>query len=354
MKERNHAFDFLCGICIIRMILYHITGFCYMAEEDGWRIVMHWTFFFMSFFFFKAGYFNKTVDGNSWEFTKKKFKQLMIPYFAWGFIGCLVYFTFAWFVLDPRNAMVKSVTVSHIWSTSGFYGNGPCWFLFSFFVAYIAMHLFSKCPSIAFPITHNRSFRIKIHWIVFLFPFVSYLLYEQGNPLWLNLNNVFWGIFLFFLGRVWRVAIERLRPRKMIVLSSIMILAFIALNIIDSSEYTMSSNEWEGNFPVLFAKLILSSCGLSGLFLSFHFPRIPVINYIGQHSMVFFVAHYPVLTFYKMLRSAFVHSIKGKVDDLVIMTILTFVICAWLVPYVEKIPWLSGRFQKKPTVLSEK
>ena len=136
MKERNHAFDFLCGICIIRMILYHITGFCYMAEEDGWRIVMHWTFFFMSFFFFKAGYFNKTVDGNSWEFTKKKVKQLMIPYFAWGFIGCLVYFTFAWFVLDPRNAMVKSVTVSHIWSTSGFYGNGPCWFLFSFFVAF--------------------------------------------------------------------------------------------------------------------------------------------------------------------------------------------------------------------------
>ena len=94
-----------------------------MAEEEGWTIVMHWTFFFMSFFFFKAGYFNKTVDGNSWEFTKKKFRQLMIPYFVWGFIGCLVYFTFAWFILDPRNVMVKSVTLSHIWSTSGF---APC------------------------------------------------------------------------------------------------------------------------------------------------------------------------------------------------------------------------------------
>jgi hypothetical protein len=55
-----------------------------------------------------------------------------------------------------------------------------------------------------------------------------------------------------------------------------------------------------------------------------------------------------------MLRSAYVHSIKGKIDDLIIMTILTFVICAWLVPYVEKIPWLSGRFHKKPAVLSEK
>jgi peptidoglycan/LPS O-acetylase OafA/YrhL len=152
---------------------------------------------------------------------------------------------------------------------------------------------------------------------------------------------------MFFLVRVWRVAIERLRPRKMIVLSSLMIVAFIVLNIIDSSEYTMSSNEWEGNFPILFAKLILSSCGLSGLFLSFHFPRVPIINYIGQHSMVFFVAHYPIITFYKMLRSAFVHTLNGKIDDLIIMSILTFVLCAWLVPYVERIPWLSGRFQKK-------
>jgi len=347
MKERNHAFDFLCGICIIRMLLYHITGFCYMAQKTEWQMVMHWTFFFMSFFFFKAGYFNKTVDGNSWDFTKKKFKQLMVPYFAWGLIGNIVFFTFVWFILDPNNSIVKNIDVRHIWTTSGFYGNGPCWFLFSFFMAYIAMHLFRKCPSIAIPTSYNTSFRIKIHWIVLLFPFVSYWLYTLGNPLILSLNNVFWGVFLFFLGRLWRVAIERLRPRKMIILSSFMIIAFVILNIFDDSEYTMSSNDWIGNFPLLFAKLILSSCGLSGLFLSLHFPRIPIVNYIGEHSMVFFVAHYPILNFYKMLRSNYVHSIRGKEDDLIIMIILTFVTCAFLVPYVEKTPWLSGRFKSK-------
>ena len=347
MKERNHAFDFLCGICIIRMIMNHTAGFCSMTQEAGWASVMHWTFFFMSFFFFKAGYFNKTIDGNSWEFTKKKFKQLMVPYFVWGWIGNIVYFTFAWFILDPRNVMVANVTATHIWNVSGFYGNAPCWFLLSFFTAYIAMHLFTKCPSLAIPITPKRSLRLKIHWLVLSFPFVSYYLYLQDNPLFLSLNNVFWGIFLFFLGRVWRVAIERLRPKKMIILSSLMLIGFIALNIIDNSEYTMSSNEWTGNFPILIVKLLLVICGLSGLFLSFKFPQVPLINFIGQHSMVFFVAHYPILTFYKMLRSANVRSISGKIDDLIIMTILTFVICAWLVPYVEKVPWLSGRFHKK-------
>ena len=70
-----------------------------MAEEEGGTIVMHWTFFFMSFFFFKAGYFNKTVDGNSWEFTKKKFRQLMIPYFVWLLFA--TYLNWAVVILNP-------------------------------------------------------------------------------------------------------------------------------------------------------------------------------------------------------------------------------------------------------------
>ena len=28
MKTRNHAFDLLCGLCILRMILLHVMGMC--------------------------------------------------------------------------------------------------------------------------------------------------------------------------------------------------------------------------------------------------------------------------------------------------------------------------------------
>ena len=61
MKERNHTFDFLCGICIIRMICLHTITFCGHKDDAWWLEVMGWSFFFMCFFFFKAGYFNKTV-----------------------------------------------------------------------------------------------------------------------------------------------------------------------------------------------------------------------------------------------------------------------------------------------------
>ena len=67
-KQRNHAFDLLCGICILRMIVLHVAGFCGMRGFLWCEKMMAWTFFFMSFFFFKAGYFNKTVSGNSKEY----------------------------------------------------------------------------------------------------------------------------------------------------------------------------------------------------------------------------------------------------------------------------------------------
>ena len=108
----------------------------------------------------------------------------------------------------------------------------------------------------------------------------------------------------------------------------------------------MSDNLWTGNPYVTILSITLVLCGLSGILLSVNMPRIPVINYIGEHSMVFFISHYPMLVLYKMIRSANVHSIRGKWDDYIILLIIIFSICFLLVPHVEKVPWLSGRFKK--------
>ena len=71
MKTRNHAFDILCGICIIRMVTLHIMAFCGQDKQDWWLEIMRWSFFFMSFFFFKAGYFNKgTSAGTDLEYLR--------------------------------------------------------------------------------------------------------------------------------------------------------------------------------------------------------------------------------------------------------------------------------------------
>ena len=64
---------------IIRMITLHTITFCGHRMDAWWSEVMAWSFFFMCFFFFKAGYFNKTVSGDTKAYLKDKFKRLMIP-----------------------------------------------------------------------------------------------------------------------------------------------------------------------------------------------------------------------------------------------------------------------------------
>lgn len=344
MKQRNHAFDLLCGICIIRMIMLHITQSCGFDQQDWWREVMAWSYFFMSFFFFKAGYFNRTVSGNSWAYCVDRFKRLMVPYLVWGLIGNTIYFFFALFVLDQRNTMVQDISWQHLYTTSQFYGNIPCWFLFSFFIAYVCMHFIGKVRG--------------LRWVVLLFPFISYWLYVQGNPLWLSLNNVFFGIFLFFLGRVWRWLMERMNASSQrhssfiahhpsLLVSLLLIGVFVWLNEFHHGEYKMSTNLWDGNVWIILLSTITSLCGISGLLLSLHVPRVPVVNYVGEHSMVFFVAHYPMLILYKMLRSASVHTLRGHWDDYTILIFVLFGFCLLLVPHIEKVAWLSGRFPKK-------
>lgn len=354
MKERNNAFDFLCGICILRMVMLHITSSCGFGNESWWTVIMDWSYYFMSFFFFKAGYFNKTVSGNSKDFVIKKSKQLLVPYVVWGAIGNLIFFFFVWFILDPKNTIVKQVSLEHVWRSSEFYGNPPCWFLFSFFIAYIVAHVIAKIPPLLrLPIPEvlryksNKSVaNVKIHWLILTFPWLSWWLCKEGNPLWMGLNNVFIGIYLFYLGRLWHFVMEKLGKKYTVVISILFLIAFVYTNLKYGGKYTMSSNTWEGNPIVVVLNITLSLLGLSGLLLSINIPRIPVINFVGQHSMVFFVAHYPIIYFYKFVRSANVKSIRGNWDDYTILMVFVFAICFLLVPYVEKIPWLSGRFKK--------
>lgn len=315
---------------------------------------MQWSYYFMSFFFFKAGYFNKTVAGDSREFCKKKFKQLMIPYFVWGYIGNIVYFFFVWFILDPANVLCTQVEIKHIWESSQFYGNIPCWFLFSFFIAYLVAHFIAKIPPLfRIPIPkqmrngERKVLNVKIHWIVLSFPFISYWMWTMDNPLWFNLDNVFIGIYLFYLGRLWHIVMERLGRQSSIISSTIMLVAFAILNYSTKGSYTMVDNIWVGNPVFTIIAITLALCGLSGILLNIEMPRIPVICHIGQHSMVFFVAHYPIMMLYKMIRSANVRTLRGHWDDYSILILTIFGICFLLIPYVEKVPWLSGRFKDK-------
>ena len=354
MKQRNHAFDFLCGLCILRMMLLHVITICSLQHTFWFHKLMAWTFFFMCFFFFKAGYFNKTVSGNSIEYIKDKSKRLLTPYIAWGFIGTVIYFSFLILFPSSFTKLTRALEWSHIYKFSYFYGNPPCWFLLSFFMAYIAVHFIEKAFSKvghkmrdAYGMAGNRVLTVAYFALIGSLPFISYYLWKHHNPMILSLNNVFMGVFFFYLGHLWHKMQNRIGRKQTIIISVILILIFVVGNKMWHGEYHMSHNKFIQNVWGAGINATCALCGISGLLLALPIKRVPVINYIGEHSMVFFVAHQPLIYFYVFTHQVFGRSVCKHWDEFITLSVFVIVICLCLVPFVEKVPVLSGRFKKK-------
>lgn len=345
--QRNHAFDFMCGICILRMLTLHVAGFCGMRGDFWVEKMMAWSFFFMSFFFFKAGYFNRTVAGQSAPYVKDRTRRLLIPYLSWAIIGNIVYFGLMLLDTELFAQSFEDLRLDHLWTTSRARGNEPLWFLFSFYVAYLAMHFMQKVRG--------------LRWIILTFPLVGYVLFRLGNPLWMSLDNVFLGIFFFFLGRVWRWLTDRLTAwhnslplarhlsgRSLVTLLSVLLLVgFVFSNRHLHGSYDMSLNHYDHSPFGAILNSALALCGLSGVLMALPQRRIPVLGYIGQHSMVYFVAHYPLLVACRLI-TRLAGETLDKWNDFILCSALILTACTLLVPIVEATPWLSGRYAKKP------
>lgn len=333
MKQRNHTFDFLCGICILRMVTLHAACITEIRQEEWWKTLMYWSFYMMSFFFFKAGYFNKGVHGKTHEYCFDKFKRLMIPYFSWGAISAIIYITFI--TLFPTQ-LHRSVEAFHNfrWTVGGFtLGNRPLWFLLSFFTSYMIVHFIEK-------VRH-------LHWVILVFPLLSYWLYTMDNPGWFYLNNVFFGAFFFFLGKVWNWFLDVMGRKTGLVVSIVLTLLFCWMNVYHHGAYEMCPNDWKGPFWAVVASEVTALTGISGILLTIRLPRIPIINYVGEHSMVYYVSHYCLMLSYSFICVLLGHKLKHNMLDFLLLAALAFLICTLLVKPVERIAWLSGRWPKK-------
>ena len=333
-RMRNHAFDLLCGLCIVRMVMLHVVGMCHLRGEYHFGKLMAWTFFFLSFFFFKAGYFNKTVAGSSRAFIRDKARRLLIPYLMWGLIGNAIYFAFLYGWPQVFASTMRQVRWSHLWEASQFYGNPPVWFLFSFFMMYVVVHLWRRLLP-----------RVNFLWP--LLPVLSVWLWRQGNPLWMSLGNVPMAVFCFELGHWWHQAERRLPRGWFVALSVLLVVLFLYGNHHWHGECDMALNKWVQRPWGAVVNTVCAVCGLSGILLSLPLRRVPLLGFVGEHSMVFFVMHYPVLYLYRMGLMVAHVSIRGQWSHVGILLVIIFILCSALVPRIEKLPWLSGRFPKK-------
>lgn len=334
MTKRNHTFDFLCGLCIVRMVMLHTFQYTGFTVQPWWKELMDWSFYLMCFFFFKAGYFNRTTSGPTLSYLWDRTKRLLVPYITCGLIGNVLFWLFMWLLEGEYSRNPIRFLWIHTYKVSDFYGNAAMWFLFSFYIMYVAVHFIGKVR--------------WLKWFALAFPFVSYWLWSEGNPLWMNLNNVCMGIFFFYLGHWWRLLTARTGRRTEFIISVVMLALFVVSNVEWHGVYTMHSNLFSGNPWGAVVNTVLVVCGLSGLFLSIRLPRVPLIGYVGEHSMVYFVLHFPVLYAYRNIALLNHVSLRGSWADAVLMLVIVFAFCTLVVRWFERVPLLSGRWPKVP------
>ncbi len=183
--------------------------------------------------------------------------------------------------------------------------------------------------------------------VIVSMPFISYIMAQMKNPLILSLNNVFMGIFFFYLGHYWHLLQKKVPNKYLILISLVLIAVFIAGNKMWHGEYDMSLNKWVQNPWGAGINTMCALVGISGLLLAIPMKRVPVIGFMGEHSMVFFVLHYIIIYIYKFVRAINHHSLSHHWDDFIILMVLILCICSWLVPLIEKYAFLSGRFKKR-------
>jgi fucose 4-O-acetylase-like acetyltransferase len=188
-KQRLQHIDLISGIFILQIILMHILQFADRYKGNPvFSVVMHLSFFFMPWFYFKSGYFYKSPGKVDKAYIKKKAQKLLIPYITFFIIGLIINLPFeiceaqkpAWKILLAPGYQVLRYG-------GGGAGNAPLWFLLSLFFTIIGYALLDQ---------------FKLKGIIIGLPVISYLLFHFDITLPLGISNLFLGIFFYWAGHM--------------------------------------------------------------------------------------------------------------------------------------------------------
>lgn len=305
MKERELYLDTVAGLLIIHMILGHIFQWCNLTDISFYQN-MNILFFFMPWFFFKAGMFFKIEDKR--DIIQKIWKRYLRPFFVFTLIGQFLYsiklyqngyHDIMYYVLIPIKELV-------IWGST--MGNLPLWFLISLSVVVLLEHYFYK----------------KMQLIGFVAILIACILnYYQYDNIPLYMGNICTGLFFYSIG----YNIRNLQYKNIIFIISIV--GYFAIYIFSPSFVDMRSNKLIcGNYLIW---IIFSIMGI--IVINNIFKRVRLINKfyldeIGRNSIIYYVLHWIMLIVISIILNALGIEDKWNVFFIILVS------CIVLLPLV--------------------
>lgn len=276
IKKRESHLDIVCGIMIVYMIFMHCVQWANAADFSISSILGNTFFFFMPWFFFKAGMFFNP-DKSVKNIAQSSYIRLIKPFILYALIGHVFYGVYL-FLNQNTDILfyiwypIKSILVA---GASG--GNTPLWFLITLFL----VRIIAKLGSIL---------NVKI---CLFGGAVALLLNVTGfdKPFWFA--NTMSGIFYFICGYI----LKDLQYNRKAFIAAIML--YVA-GIVFPSQVDMNRNELLCGSYFLWLVFSIGGCVVFDNVFGFVENKfcLPVQKFfesIGKNSMFYYCTHWIVL-----------------------------------------------------------
>lgn len=251
-------------------------------------------------------------SGDFLTLLRKKFNQLFVP---------LVFFYFLAVALSYGS--VRLLSHNFLWAPLTFDGflakdtfpNVPMWFLQALLVDFILAYFITKASS-------------RVIWqgsIVLIFAGIGNLLARIELVLPFHISTAFTCLPYFWIDYVCRNS-SVLRPHKYdkfaFPVGLLMVIAGIVLyELSGNPRLTFWRNYIEGRWYVCYVVASLMVPGI--LFMCKSIKSLPLINYMGRHSIIVYGTHYVLI-----------HILKGWFSMVHVFIIVT-IICICLIPIIK-------------------
>lgn len=302
MTKRIQWADAFRGLLILLIVYGHTA-----SNGDGLK---HYVYsFHVAAFFFLSGYLFSDGSLGAWDFIKKKFKALMVPYYIFAVISIIIFTflgSFASLKLDvaiKSNEVYKSVL--GMLYANGVHGymkwNLPLWFLPCMFVTQIMFYFVNA--SVSRLISKKGFYAVFMVATSLVLPFLDYFVFRvRALPFHLE-SSVF--LMPFFLsGACLRKSGINCKADTPITWAfCVFSLASGALSALFMNcrvNYFLSSY---GKLPVFYLSAFLT---LTGIVFILPYLKSRILSFIGKNTMPVLLMHkFPVMFFQIMLSSLF-------------------------------------------------
>ncbi len=288
MKETNYIgrcayLDWIAGLLIVVVILLHIELFT-DYQLHFWHVWGERVFyFFMSWFFFKSGMFDKEQDYAT--VCKKVWHTLVIPYLFFSIISWLIWLP-QFFHSQNSILLLFRITFSRWVAVNLIPGNNPLWFLIALIGCRLLYPWFRKLLKNNYVVAFSAFLAAYVYHLIYMYATHKYLM--------LGIAQSCIGISYYAIG----VELRHIQYLKSVfgVSLAVYIVTVVSFCPVINFAYagTVSGElSWVCSLPVCVAGIITWNNLIR--FIPTRFLNLSGLCHIGNNSMTYYGIHWSII-----------------------------------------------------------